>query len=459
MAQHSRPNIIVVMCDDLGYNDVGFNGSTDIITPEIDKLANNGTVLTSGYVAHPFCGPSRAGFITGRYPHAIGTPYNLHDDGTPTEDGVPSNELFMSNALQQAGYYTGLVGKWHLGFAPQFHPNKRGFSDFYGFLGGGHKYFPEQYKVQYTNQVKEGRTVINEYLKPLEHNGKEVNETEYMTDALSREAVRMINTASAKKQPLFLFVSYNAPHVPLEAKEEDLKKFSHIKDSDRRTYAAMVYAVDRGVGEMVKALKSTKEYDNTLIVFLSDNGGNLDHGANNNPLKGTKGDTWEGGYRVPMFFHWPGKVIAGQKYDYPVSALDLYPTFVNIAGAKLPADKKLDGKNVLEDVIAGRNARPDDMIYSIRYRTGHSDVGARMGNWKITRVANEPWQLFNIKNDIGERKDLGGQHPELLQKMVSNVEKWSRSHIKPLWFYTAKDEELWKTGLMPAYNETFKIVK
>lgn len=457
MAQSKRPNILVVMLDDLGYNDVGFNGSTDIKTPEIDKLAKNGTIMTSGYVAHPFCGPSRAGFITGRYPHVIGTPYNLPEDGKVTDDGVPTNELFMSKALQQAGYYTGAIGKWHLGDAPQFHPNKRGFDDFYGFLGGGHQYFPEKFKAQYASQVKAGRQFIHGYLKPLEHNGKEVDVTEYLTDALSNEAVRFVKEAPAKKKPFFLYLAYNAPHVPLEAKAEDMKKFEHIQNKDRRTYAAMVYAVDRGVGEIVKALKETNQFDNTLIVFLSDNGGNFDHGACNYPLKGTKGDTWEGGFRVPMFIHWPAKIKGGQQYEHPVSALDYYPIFASLAGAKLPADKKLDGKNILDDVIAGRNARPNEPIYSIRYRGGHSDVGVRMDNWKITRVAMEPWQLFDIKNDIGEKKDVKGQYPEVFQKMLADVEKWSKTHVMPLWFYTSKDEELWKSGKMPAYKAVFDV--
>ena len=456
-AQAAPPNIIVILCDDLGYADVGFNGSTDIVTPELDRLAKNGTIMTSAYVAHPFCGPSRAALLTGRYPHVIGTPFNLRDDGAKTDDGVPVNETYVSTVLQKAGYYTGIVGKWHLGYSSQFHPNNRGFDDFYGFLGGGHDYFPDQYLPQYDKQVKEGRSPIRVYIKPLEHNGKEVRETEYLTDALSHEASRMVRTATDKKQPFFLYLSYNAPHVPLQAKEEDMKKFAHIKDKDRRTYAAMVYAVDRGVGELVKTLKATNQYENTLIVFLSDNGGNFDHGANNFPLKGTKGDTFEGGYRVPMFFHWPGKVPAGKRFDHPVSALDLYPTFINLAGALIPDGKKLDGKNILDGVINGQNPHKNEMIYALRYRFGHTDVGARMDDWKATRVANEPWQLFNIKEDMGEKHDMSKRFPERLEKMVAETEKWSRTHVQPLWFYYDKEAIMWKQGQMPRYEETFNI--
>lgn len=459
IAQKERPNILFVLCDDLGYSDVGFNGSKDIITPEIDKLAKEGVIFTSAYVAHPFCGPSRASIMTGRYPQEIGTPYNLRDDGIPTNDGVPVKETFMSNVLHDAGYYTAIVGKWHLGFNSQFQPNNRGFDDFYGFLGGGHQYFPGQYQQMYQNQVKSGKENITGYITPLLHNTTPVKETEYITDAFSREAIRNIKDASAKKKPFFLYLSYNAPHVPLEAKAEDLKVFANIKDKDRRTYAAMVYAVDRGIGQIVKTLKETKLFDNTLIVFMSDNGGNFDHGANNYPLKGTKGDTWEGGYRVPMFFYWPKKIPAGQRFDYPVSSLDLYPTFVNLANTTLPKGKILDGKDIMSHLIGGTDPHKDEMIYALRYREGYSDVGGREGDWKITRMGNEPWALFNITGDIGEKKDLSGKYPELLKKMVDKTEKWTQSFVKPLWFYSAKDQELWNNGVLPDYKETFEIMK
>ena len=459
IAQKQRPNILVILCDDLGYSDVGFNGSKDIITPEIDKLAKDGAIFTSAYVAHPFCGPSRAAFMTGRYPQEIGTPYNLRDEGIPTNDGVPVKETFMSNVLHDAGYYTAIVGKWHLGFVSQFQPNNRGFDDFFGFLGGGHQYFPEQYQQMYQNQVKSGKKFITGYITPLLHNTTPVHETEYITDAFSREAVRDIKDASAKKKPFFLYLAYNAPHVPLEAKAEDLKVFANIKDKDRRTYAAMVYAVDRGIGQIVKTLKETKQFDNTLIVFLSDNGGNFDHGANNYPLKGTKGDTWEGGYRVPMFFHWPKKIPAGQRFDYPVSSLDLYPTFVHIANTTVPEGKILDGKDIMGDLIAGTDPHKDQMIYALRYREGYCDVGGREGDWKITRMGNEPWELFNITGDIGEKKNLSGKYPDRLKKMVAETEKWTQSFVKPLWFYSAKDQELWNKGVLPDYKETFEISK
>ena len=204
-----------------------------------------------------------------------------------------------------------------MGVKADYHPNRRGFDDFYGFLGGGHQYFPARYRPIYERQTRSGKAFINDYVTPLERNGKQARETEYITDGLSREAVRFVKDAAAKQQPFFLYLAYNAPHSPLEAKEDDLVRFSSIQDKKRRTYAAMVYAVDRGVGKLVQALTMTGEFDETLIVFLSDNGGKLSLGANNGPLRDGKGSTFEGGFRVPMFFHWPNRVPAGRRFDHP----------------------------------------------------------------------------------------------------------------------------------------------
>ena len=461
-AQEERPNILVILCDDLGYADVGFNGSPDIITPELDKLAHGGTIFTSAYVAHPFCGPSRAALLTGRYPHMTGTAYNLFANSSEDDSdnmGIPVSETYMAKVLQQAGYFTSAIGKWHLGAAPKFHPNKRGFDNFFGFLGGGHDYFPEKYQKEYQEQLMAGNQRIRDYLFPLEHNNKPVKETEYLTDGFSREAIHSIKEASKQKKPFFMYLAYNAPHVPLQAKREDLEKFPNIEDNDRRTYAAMVYAVDRGVGKIVQTLKDNGQFDNTLIVFFSDNGGNTDHGANNYPLKGSKGDTWEGGYRTPMFFHWPKKIAAGQRFDFPVSSLDLYPTFVNLAASNVPSDKKLDGKDIMGHVLAGTDPYKDQMIYALRYREGYCDVGGRQGDWKITRMGNEPWRLTNVVDDIGEKKNLSGKYPDRLKKMVAQTEEWTKSFAPPLWYYSVMDEEMWNDGRMPRYEDTFEVDK
>lgn len=454
-----KPNILVVLCDDLGYNDVSFNGSKDVKTPQLDKLAKNGAICTSAYVAHPFSGPSRASLMTGRYPQLIGTPYNLPEQGLEPNVGVPVNEAFMSNVLHDNGYFTAALGKWHLGSLPQFHPNSRGFDEFYGFLGGGHQYFADQYLKTYANYLKSGSKKYAGYFSPMIHNQELANESGYITDVLSNEAINIINTSAKGDKPFFMYLAYNAPHTPLEALDSDMKKFSSIKDKDRRTYAAMVYAVDRGVGKIVKALKANKQFDNTLIVFLSDNGGDFDHGACNFPLKGTKGDSWEGGFRVPMFWHWPAQIAPKTSIDYPISSLDLFPTFAKLANATLPAGKIVDGLDIMSVLKGEKRPSDDRMIYVFRHREGYNDVAARKGDWKITRMGNEPWQLYNITDDKCEKKNMSGRDPERLKSMIVEMQKWTKTHVKPLWVYSEKDQELWDAGILPDYNATFENEK
>ncbi|TLU64323.1 DUF229 domain-containing protein [Thalassotalea litorea] len=453
-----RPNILLVLTDDQGYADVGFNNyKTDIQTPSLDALANDGMVFSSAYVAHPFCGPSRAALMTGRYPHKIGSQFNLPVNGSST--GIDVKEQFISKTLQQSGYFTGAIGKWHLGEEQPYHPNSRGFDEFYGFLGGGHKYFPSEYRPQYERLRKQGLQRLNDYITPLEYNGKEVRETEYITDALSREAVNFINKAAEKKdQPFFLYLAYNAPHVPLEATEEDLAKFSHIKDKKRRTYAAMVWSVDRGLQNIVSTLKANKQFDNTLIVFLSDNGGKVSRGGVNKPLREGKGSAHEGGHRVPMMMHWPNGLKETGTYAYPVSALDLYPTFVNLANATLPAGKTLDGKDIWPSVITDENVRAGESLFLMRHRLGAHDVSVRRDQFKAVRTkASGRWQLFDVENDIGEQHDLSAKHPQLLADMIRDVAHWSWSNVPPRWFHIHEEGDQWRQHDMPRFSETFKI--
>lgn len=459
-AAAERPNIVVIMCDDLGYADVGFNGASDIVTSALDGLAAGGTVCSSAYVAHPFCGPSRMGLMAGRYPHSFGAPFNLPNSGLGIEEynreGIPVSETLISTVLQKAGYFTGAIGKWHMGIDPQFHPNARGFDDFYGFLGGGHMYFPERYEPIYERQVSNEIKNFNEYIVPLEHNGVEVRETEYMTDGLSREAARFIEEAATKDRPFFLYLAYNAPHTPLEAKEDDLARFAGIADEKRRTYAAMVYAVDRGVERLVKSLKEADAFENTLIVFLSDNGGKIGAGADNGPLLQGKGSVCEGGIRVPMFFHWPNVVPAGRTYGHPVTALDFYPTFARLAGADFADNPKLDGVDIWDAFLSGRSARESESIFAIRYFKGFGNVGIRRGPWKATkRGPKSPWSLFDLDQDIGEANDISSDHPTVVDSLVDEAAKWSESHVRPRWFDNLKAGQSWNETGMPNYDRMF----
>lgn len=460
-AGDDRPNIVLIMCDDLGYADVGFNGSKDIPTPNLDQLAQNATVFSSAYVAHPFCGPSRAALMTGRYPHRFGSQFNLPESGEDTEPiggklGIPLEEKFFSRFLRDAGYFTGLVGKWHLGNEPEYHPRKRGFDDFYGFTNGGHSYFPSDYVPKHKRLKKTGQHVPK-YFLPLEHNGKEVSDPkQYLTDELSQQGARFIREASQKDQPFFLFLSYNAPHTPMQAKKEDLEKLSSIKDEKRRTYAAMVHAVDRGVEGVVNALKETKEFENTLIVFLSDNGGVTRHGANNFPLRGIKGDTWEGGYRTPMFFHWPGKVPQ-QVFPHTVTALDFYPTFTSLSKASVPDSIKLDGKDIMQHVVDGTDPRKSEPFFVMRHRGQGNEIGVRLDKWKLFRRGNS-WKLFDLESDIEENNDLSSSNPDQLDSMIRLTADWSETHIEPKWFDSHQARNVWVENKRPNFERTFSRV-
>ncbi|MBU2949529.1 sulfatase-like hydrolase/transferase [Tamlana agarivorans] len=439
------PNIIFILTDDLGYADVGFNnGAPDIATPNLDNLANNGTIFSSAYAVHPFCGPSRAGLLTGRYPHEIGAQFNLNDNEYNL--GVDANETFFSTVLKNANYNTALIGKWHLGQSSTHSPNARGFDYFYGMLTGGHNYW--------TNSTADGG-FGGAYNRPLRKNTGLANEPSnvYLTDLFTDEGVAFIQNAETNdSDPFFLFMSYNAPHTPLTALDSDKNALTNAPynftytDNNRHTYAAMVYSVDRGIKKIVDALTANGELNNTLIVFMSDNGGRIDRGADNTPLRGVKGDTYEGGFRVPMFMYWPGQVPAGATFDYPVSALDLYPTLVNLSGASLPNGKQVDGKNIMPNVITGTNPRAGESIYSIRHRA-INNVGIRRDNLKAFTQGNGRWYLFDLTTNISENnaQDLSNDpaYQDILEEMINDAYQWSLTHIEPEFFDSTGAESTW----------------
>jgi len=363
----------------------------------------------------------------------------------------------ISTVLQNAGYFTGIIGKWHMGQQPEHHPNQRGFAEFYGFLEGGHNYFGP-----YKKQNAAG--TVYDYLTLPEHNGvadASLTSKDYLTDVLSQKGVNFLKAAATKQRPFFLFMSYNAPHTPIEAKEADMELFPHLTGI-RKTYAGMVHALDRGVGDLVAALQANGQFTNTLIIFMSDNGGRTDQGGKNTPLQGRKGDVWEGGFRVPMFWHWPAGLAGGKRYDHPVTALDFYPTFARLAEVGIPSGKQLDGKDILPDVAAGKSARPAGPIYTVRYnvgygKTGSSQVGIRQDQWKATRTSGQNWKLYNITDDIGEQTDVSAQHATVLKGMVSQAELWSRGHVTPLWYDDTESERQWSDRKMPHYDEVFSL--
>ena len=361
-ASGRKPNVIVILADDLGYADVGFNGCKDIPTPNIDSLARNGVRCSNGYVSHPFCSPTRAGLLTGRYQQRFGHECNPAWLPEDNKVGLPLNQVTIAQAVRDAGYVTGAIGKWHLGAAPCFHPNERGFSEYFGFLGGGHIYMP-------------GDKGGAEYTVPVLRNKQPVEQKEYMTDLLSSEAVSFITRH--KSEPFFLYLAYNAVHTPLQAPEKYLNRFKDIADEKRRTYAAMNSAMDDGIGRLLKALRENGLEENTMVWFFSDNGGPPANvvPTNNSPLRGNKGMVYEGGVRVPFVVQWRGKLPEGRVYDEPVISLDVLATSVAVAGAKVPASHKLDGVNIVPYLCGGQNGAPHDVLH---WRSGGS-----AGKWAV----------------------------------------------------------------------------
>jgi arylsulfatase A-like enzyme len=415
-----RPNIVVVLADDLGYADVGFQGAADIPTPNLDRLAASGIRCTSGYVSHPFCSPTRAGLMTGRYQQRFGHENNPRYDPHDAVAGLPLAETTLPQTLREAGYVTGHVGKWHLGATPKHHPLKRGFTESFGFLGGGHDYFK--------SEMSDG---AKEYMIPIQRDGKAVEEKEYLTDAFSREACAFVRRHA--KDPFFLYLAYNAPHTPQQASGKYLDRFANISDPKRKLCAAMVSAVDDGIGRLTETLRELKLESDTLVFFLSDNGGPLAvNGTRNTPLRGAKGQVFEGGIRVPFVVSWPGQIAKGKKYGQPVISLDIFPTAAAAAGVELkPAVRaKLDGVNLLPHLQSRAATAPHQRLF---WRTGGGvSYAVREGRYKLVRQPGGNPQLFDLDTDISESTDLAAAQPELAAKLNASLDEWNKQLIKPL---------------------------
>ena len=422
-----KPNLIVIMCDDLGYADVGFNGCKDIPTPNIDSIAKNGVRCTSGYVAYAVCGPSRAGFMTARYPQRFGFERNPQYQPNDPNMGLTRDEKTIAELLKPAGYHSGIIGKWHLGaHIPTGHPMKRGFDEFYGHLGGGHVYFPEKLTIKRSQDAK-GES--ESYRTWLLKNYEPVPPRKYITDDFSDEAVSFVKRN--RDLSFFLFLSYNAPHTPLEATEKYLSRFPEIKDNKRKTYAAMVSAVDDGVGRVLAEVRKCGLEESTIVAFLSDNGGPTTKNASQNtPLRGKKGDAWEGGYRVPFAIQWKGELPAGTTYEAPVSSLDLGGTIVALSGARVSEDKPLDGVNLIPFLKGEGKGNPDRAIYLRQFDRNRFAVREGMDKMVITWKGAKP-QLYNLKVDIGETIDLAEQRPERIEELQKLRKSWNAQLIEP----------------------------
>ena len=403
MAAERKPNILVILADDLGWGELGCQGFTQQIpTPHIDSIASSGVRFTSGYVSGPYCSPTRAGFMTGRYQQRFGHEFNPGPEQTASKDfGLPLTETTIGNRLKAAGYATGWFGKSHLGYEPPFHPLQRGFDEFYGFLGGARSYFDTDGDV--SSPVQRGTETVKKF-------------GGYTTEAFAREAVAFIDKHQG--EPWFCYLPFNAVHGPLEATDKYLSRFASITDTKRRTYAAMQSAMDDAIGSVLEKIRTLGQEENTLIFFFSDNGGPTPSTTSSNgPLRGFKAQTWEGGIRVPFIVQWKGRIPAGKVDDRPVIQLDILPTALAAAGVTAKPEWKLDGVNLLPYLTGEKSGTPHEALY---WRFGQQ-VAIRMGDWKLVKGAGSPGvegverngkasmagaELYNLKDDIGETNNL-----------------------------------------------------
>ena len=443
-----KPNIVLIVADDLGYADVGFHGVKDIPTPGLDALAAGGIRLTNGYVTGTWCSPSRAALMTGRYQQRFGD--NGHE-ATPGH-GLDLEETTLADRLRAAGYTTGLVGKWHLGEDPKFHPMQRGFDEFFGFLRGGHNFFPDVPIIIFPDrngigedlgQTPEGRATLDHQIL----RGKElVPEETYLTDAFAREAVSFIRRHEAK--PFFLYLSFNAVHTPMQATDDRLEKFASVNHPVRKVYNAMTLAVDEAVSDVLTQLSRSGLEEDTLIFFISDNGGPTLHryaynASNNSPLRGSKGTTLEAGIRVPFVISWPGQIASGEQYDEPVIQMDIFPTVLAAAGIDAESKKRLDGVNLLPYLHGETSTSPHEALF---WRS-LGQMAIRRGNWKLVsyvakmdegellrsdpRDEMTPFRLYDLKRDIGESQDLSKQEPQVAAELLSLWNQWNDG-MKPV---------------------------
>ena len=408
LAADARPNVLVFLCDDVGWAEFGFQGARDIPTPHIDSIAKGGVRFTQGYVSGPYCSPTRAGLLTGRYQTRFGHEFN----GTARQSGLRLDETTMAERFRDLGYATCAVGKWHLGERPRFRPTRQGFDEFYGTLNNTPFFRPRLFMdTRVSNEIQM------------------VDDPDfYTTDAYGERAVDWIGRQADK--PWFLYVPFNAQHAPLQAPKKYLDRFQNIEDEKRRTFAAMMSAMDDAVGKVLEKVRAMGQEENTLIFFVSDNGGPTGQTTSrNDPLRGFKSSTWEGGVRVPFCMQWKGRVPAGETYKQPVIQLDILPTALAAAGVKADPEWKLDGVDLLPYVTAEEDGRPHETLY---WRFGNQ-WAVRHGDWKLVAGGRgDPnGELFNLADDISESKNLATDMPEKVRELKSLWDTWNAEQAPP----------------------------
>ena len=422
-----RPNIILILSDDQGWGDAGFRGATDVKTPNLDRLAASGVEFLQGYVTAPQCIPSRAGLITGRYQQHAGIECNPDDDKNfvyQLKEGVAT----IGSELKQAGYRTGIVGKWHLGEPLSSQPFNKGFeSCAYMRSGMGYHFLNSSWPKDENGKGKNWFRDEKDQTIPIADNA-------YMTELFTEKALEFITKKD--ERPFFLYLAYHPPHWPLEARDETIASYSEIQDANRKICAALISDMDTQVGRIMDKLKSSGRDKNTIVVFLSDNGAPQYSGPQitpvkmgenaslNGPLSGCKGMLLEGGIRVPFVISWPASIPAGMKINWPVSSLDLTPTF--LAAAAAPPMSNADGVNLLPFLQSETASTGPDRALYWRFNTQWDLQHAiRRGPWKLVRSGRHiPRQLFNMDEDPSEKHDLASADPDRLKSLSQELDTW-----------------------------------
>lgn len=399
-----KPNIIVIMADDLGYNDLGFQGSKNVKTPNLDQLAETGVAFTDAHTTASVCSPSRAGFMTGRYQQRFG-----HEANCPRGvQGMDTTEFTMGQAFKSLGYNTYMLGKWHLGATEEQYPTKRGFDEFWGLREGSRNYFYGEKRDKLGNP------------HAIEHNGKHVKFEGHLTDRITDEAIRMV-AENKDDKPFFMFLSYTAPHGPLQATPEDLTRAKGNK------YHALVQNMDDNIGRLVEFIDAKRIRKNTVIWFLSDNGRTV-AAASNMPLNGQKGIKFEGGQRVPFILNWPEKITGGRKFTKLTSALDIFATNFALAGGTT-TPKPLDGVDLRPYLNGTKKLSPHKELYWRKLE----GAAVRSGKWKLIKTEGLPPMLYNLNKDLGELNNRAGANPEKVKELEEKLAEWEKELIAPLW--------------------------
>tara|TARA_B100000767_G_scaffold275461_1_gene312531 strand:- start:2947 stop:4326 length:1380 start_codon:yes stop_codon:yes gene_type:complete len=406
----SKPNILIILADDAGYSDFGFMGSDDIKTPNLDKLASDGVTFNNAYVSASVCSPSRAGLLTGMYQQRFGHECNLDSD---VNNSFDPNQITIAEALKTNGYSTGLIGKWHLGDKKQNHPLNNGFDYFWGFISGARNYFYNP-SEEYRNSV---RNVVE--------NNSQTKFEGYLTDVLGYKAVNFIDKNHQSNTPFFLFLSFNAPHTPMQAKKEVLEKF---KDNPRKVYASMMWSMDEAIGNVINELKENGQYNNTIIYFLSDNGATSSKSSSSPfPFKGWKGNQYEGGIKTPMIMTWKNKIKPNTQFNGFISSLDIFKTSLEVSNVDKNSIKNADGKNIISS-LTNKTIENEDLFWR-----KDKMATVRSGNYKLIRLNDTSTVLYNIKKNYYEDLDLKTKEPNIHDSLFKKLSKWERSLIKPNW--------------------------